>query len=379
MFSAKKKVLRLFKEADIEIGGTRPWDIRVHNENFYASVIRGGRLALGETYMAGWWNSNQLDETVSHGLRGGIEKNLKSSPHTILIFIVVSFFNRQSVKRAFQVGKKHYDIGNELYTRMLDPWMQYSCGYWKEGVPNLNEAQVEKMELICRKLELKPGMRVLDIGCGWGGLAKYMAYHHKVSVVGLTISKEQAVYAKEQSVNLPVDIELVDYRKFAKRNIEPFDRVVSVGMFEHVGYKNYRIFMKAVHKLLRDDGLFLLHTIGGGISEKAGDPWLTKYIFPNGMLPSVPQIGKAIEGLFLLEDWHNFGADYDKTLMAWYENFVSAWPELKASGKYNNRFYRMWEYYLLSMAGAFRSRANTQLWQVMLAKDGTLDGYRSKR
>jgi cyclopropane-fatty-acyl-phospholipid synthase len=251
---------------------------------------------------------------------------------------------------------------------MLDKRMVYTCGYWKDA-KTLDEAQEAKLDLTCKKLNLKPGMKVLDIGCGWGSFAKYAAEKYKVKVVGITVSKEQAVLAKALCKGLPIEIRLQDYRDLN----EKFDRIVSLGMFEHVGYKNYKTYMKVVHRCLKDDGLFLLHTIGGNKSVKSTDPWIDKYIFPNSMLPSIKQMGDAIEDYFVMEDWHNFSADYDKTLMAWYNNFENSWNKLKDD--YDERFHRMWRYYLLACAGTFRAR-KSQLWQIVLSKDGIKEGYR---
>jgi cyclopropane-fatty-acyl-phospholipid synthase len=225
---------------------------------------------------------------------------------------------------------------------------------------------------VCRKLGLKPGQKVLDIGCGWGSFAKFAAERYGVEVVGLTISKEQAALAREVVAGLPVEIRLQDYRHVEGK----FDAVVSIGMFEHVGHRNYRTYMEAAHRLLKDDGLFLLHTIGGNFSDIDIDPWFDKYIFPNGILPEVKHIGTSTDKLFIIEDWHNFGTDYNKTLMAWWRNFEAAWPELK--DKYSTRFYRMWKYYIHSIAGGFRAR-DTQLWQIVLSKEGVPGGYQSVR
>jgi cyclopropane-fatty-acyl-phospholipid synthase len=254
---------------------------------------------------------------------------------------------------------------------MLDTRMIYSCGYWAEA-ETLEQAQEHKLDLVCRKLGLQPGMRVLDIGCGWGGAARFMAERYQVEVVGCTISAEQARLAREDCRDLSVQILLQDYRTLSGS----FDRIFSIGMFEHVGHKNYRTYMETVARLLKDDGLFLLHSIGSNKTSIVVDPWIERYIFPNGMLPSARQITRASEGLFILEDWHNFGADYDKTLMAWHANFISAWPQLKHA--YDQRFFRMWTYYLLSCAGGFRARDN-QLWQVVFAKNGVPGGYRAIR
>lgn len=379
MSSSRKIVQDLLKKADIEINGSHPWDIQIHNEKLYSRVLRGGTIALGESYMDGWWEVKELDSFINRALQAKLERKLYTKPlfTAFLILYVLRAFvlNLQSLSRAFHIAKAHYDIGNDLYVKMLDPWMQYSCGYWEEGVTNLQEAQEAKLDLIARKLKLKPGMRVLDVGCGWGGLAKYLATHYDVSVCGITVSKEQARLAREWINNPAVEIKVTDYRTL---NAKPFDRIVSVGMFEHVGYKNYRIYMQHMCRLLKDDGLFLLHTIGRNVTVYATDPWIHKYIFPNSLLPSPTQVSKSIQKLFILEDWHNFGPDYDKTLIAWYENFNAAWPELRKSEKYDDRFYRMWDFYLRSCAGGFRSR-KFNLWQIVLSKGEIRNGYQSIR
>jgi cyclopropane-fatty-acyl-phospholipid synthase len=364
------RIEELLACADVNINGSRPWDISVSNDNFYARVLAEGSLGLGEAYVDRWWECERLDEFFARVLDA--ELNNRFRPWKDMLRVVqAKLVNRQSRARAFQVGRVHYDAGNDLYRRMLDRHMIYSCGYWREA-DCLEEAQTAKIDLICRKLEVRPGMKVLDIGCGWGGTARYMAENYGVQVVGLTISEQQAELAKRICRGLPVDIRLQDYRSLD----EKFDRILSVGMFEHVGYKNYPIFMQVVRRNLLDGGLFLLHTIGGNRSVAKADSWIEQYIFPNSMLPSVSQISTAIEGLFVMEDWHNFGADYDTTLMEWSRNFEAAWPELQ--DKYSQQFYRMWRYYLLSCAGAFRAR-QIQLWQIVLSPKGVPGGHRVPR
>lgn len=368
----KLLVRKVLQKAGIVVNGSNNWDIVVKNEKFYNEVLTRGSLGLGESYMDGWWDCKRLDIFFAKLLRAELNKIPELKNWKMLgYFLRASIFNFGSKLRAFNIGEKHYNLGNELFKYMLGDVMAYSCGYWKKA-DNLKEAQLAKFDLIAKKLNLRPGMKVLDIGCGWGEFPKYIAENYGVSVVGITVSTEQAKLAKEKCQNLPVDIKVKDYRDLSGK----FDRIVSIGMFEHVGYKNYREYMRTVDRLLVDDGLSLLHTIGGNSSVKATDPWINKYIFPGGMLPSIAQIGKSIEGLFVMEDWHNFGVDYDKTLMAWYNNFVKYYPKLK--NKYNLRFYRMWKYYLLASAGSFRSRKN-QLWQIVLSKKGILGGYNSVR
>jgi cyclopropane-fatty-acyl-phospholipid synthase len=364
-------VRMILEPAGIQINGNQPRDIRIHNRQFYQRALSQGSLGLGESYMDGWWDCERLDEFFFHLLRTEAESQVKKSPGFLFQILRPRIFNMQSRRRAFQIGEKHYDLGNDLFSRMLDRRLVYSCAYWKSS-QTLDEAQESKLDLICQKLGLEPGMKILDIGCGWGGLLKYAAEKYRVQGVGITVSKEQAELGRKICAGLPVEIRLQDYRDLK----EKFDRIVSVGMIEHVGYKNYPTYMQIVSRCLNDNGLFLLHTIGGNTSVKAVDPWMNKYIFPNGMLPSIRQLGGAIEGLWVMEDWHNFSADYDQTLMAWNTNFEDRWDEIKA--KYNERFHRMWSYYLLSCAGAFRARRN-QLWQIVLSPKGVAGGYRSIR
>lgn len=368
--SAKRSRLvieRLLDPADVKLNGDRAWDLRVHNEDLYDRVLAEGSLGLGEAYMDGWWDCPQLDQFFFRVLSAGLDEQVRSWS-TVLHAIGARLTNLQRPSRAFEVGQRHYDIGNDLYERMLDPLMTYSCGYWRDA-ETLEQAQRAKLDLVCQKLDLHPGLRVLDIGCGWGGAARYAAEEYGVEVVGLTVSKEQAQYAQDHCRGLPVKIRLQDYRDID----EPFDRIFSIGMFEHVGYKNYRTFMQVVHRCLKKNGRFLLHTIGNNRPAVRCDPWFERYIFPNSMLPSASHITTAYEGDFVMEDWQNFGADYDRTLMAWHRNFTSAWPELEA--RYGDRFFRMWTYYLMSCAGMFRAR-KAQLWQVLLSERGIPGGFR---
>jgi len=367
----KNVVKRLLSSAGIEINGSNPWDIQVLDDRFYSRVMADQSLGIGESYMDGWWECERIDEMMTRICKINLDQELNPSFREICTSFLNRLFNHQSVERSKEVASRHYNIGNSLYQHMLGNSMNYSCGYWK-GVDDLDSAQRNKMELICRKLGLKPGLKLLDIGCGWGALAKYAASNFGVEVVGTTISKPQMEYAEEICRGLPVTILNKDYRHL---QTEKFDRIVSVGMFEHVGYKNYPEFMQVVHRLLSDEGIFLLHTIGANVTSHFGDAWITKYIFPNGMLPSIVQISQAFEGLFVMEDWHNFGVYYDKTLMSWHQRFNESWDALK--DQYDDRFRRMWNYYLLSCAGGFRAR-RLQLWQIVLTKHGLEHGFQQR-
>jgi len=363
----------LTAEAGVSINADAPWDIQVFDDDVYRLVLTKGSLGFGEAYMDGMWECDRLDQLFQRLLSSHAEEKIDNWSRLRLLGgnLRHSLFNLQSSQRAFQVGEQHYDIGNDVFEAMLDPSMSYSCGYWHNAT-GLADAQQKKLDMICRKLELQPGERLLEIGCGWGGLAHFAAQHYGVEVVGITVSKEQQKLARKRCAGLPVAIELMDYRDLA----EKFDKVVSVGMFEHVGPKNYATYFDTVHRALKDDGLFLLHTIGNAVTSPKTDAWIDKYIFPNGKLPSAKEIASVLERRFLIEDWHNFGPDYDRTLMAWWDNFEQAWPGLQE--KYGERFYRMWKYYLMSCAGFFRSRQG-QLWQLVLSKTERQQVYRSVR
>ena len=348
---------------DIEIDGSRPWDIKVYNPDLYKSILFNGTLGFGESYMKGWFDCDRLDLFFEKILRSGIYNEIGGLP---LFFgkMKSKLRNLQSISRAFQVAEHHYDIGNDLFSLMLDKTMMYTCGYWTKDVSTLEESQLAKLDLVAKKLNLKAGMKILDIGCGWGRAAKHFANNYGVTVVGITISKEQIEYAKQNSDNMDVEFRLMDYRDLD----EKFDAIYSIGMFEAVGYKNYEEFFEVVRSCLKEEGAFLLHTIGGNESTTTADPWVEKYIFPNGMMPSAEQIAKASEGIFIFDDLHNIGPHYDKTLMCWYDNFVNNYEKLK--DKYDNEFYRMWTYWLLSSAANFRSRS-LQLWQVLFSIEGS--------
>jgi len=377
MKKEKQIIESLLDGTGITINGSNAYDPQVHNEDFYDRVLQQGSLGLGESYMDGWWDCERLDQFFHKVLGANLDRRVRHNWKVIFGFAWNSVLNMGRKSKAFEIGKKHYDIGNDLYRAMLDKRLTYTCGYWKPSTGlghemTLDGAQEAKLDLVCRKIGLKRGQRVLDIGSGWGSFIGYAAQKYGVRALGITVSREQKELADTLYKNLPTETRLQDYRDIDGK----FDHVVSLGMFEHVGHKNYRTFMKVVHNALKDDGLFLLHTIGGNRSVRATDPWIGKYIFPNSMLPSIPQISKSIKGLFVMEDWHSFGVDYDKTLMAWHKNFEDNWSKIKSN--YDERFYRMWRYYLLASAGSFRARKN-QLWQIVLSKKGVAGGYRSVR
>jgi cyclopropane-fatty-acyl-phospholipid synthase len=361
----------LLADADIRLDGDRPWDPQIGDDRVFARALAAGTLGIGEAYMDGWWDCAAVDTLIEKITRHQAMAKL-GSPRDLLYVARAKITNEQRGSKAWKVGQQHYDLGNDLYEAMLDKRMMYSCGYWATA-ETLDQAQLDKLDLIAAKLGLEPGMRVLDIGCGWGGAAKHFAAEYGCEVVGVTVSVEQAELARATVAGLPVEIRVTDYRTLD----EQFDRVYSIGMFEHVGHKNYRTYMEVVRRCLNaPDALHLLHTIGRLTSTTRIDPWIAKYIFPNSMLPSAALIARSHEKLLVLEDWHSFGPDYDRTLMAWHANINGAWDQLPA--RYDERFRRMWNFYLLASAGSFRGRGN-QLWQLVLSRDGLPGTYRPAR
>jgi cyclopropane-fatty-acyl-phospholipid synthase len=361
---ARTACIDLLAAAGITVGGSEPWDVTIHDERIWARVLRDGTLGAGEAYVEGWWDSRAVDQTI-HRLQlikaiDTLRENWLIVPHLIKARVL----NLQTMRRAFGSGQHHYDIGNELYEAMLDRRMLYTCALWSTGARTLEEAQDAKLALVCKKIGLRAGMRVLDLGCGWAGFAAYAAEKLGVEVVGLTVSHEQVRFAAERYAHLPIEIRLDDYRNATGS----FDAVVSIGLMEHVGPKNYRGYMEVVDRCLAPGGVAFVHTIGGNRQRRSIDPWMDKYIFPNSTLPSLAQLVIAMEGIFIPEDVHNIGEDYDATLMAWFERFDAAWPQLRA--KYDDRFYRMWKFYLLASAGSFRARAQ-QLFQIVMTRRGT--------
>ena len=355
-------IKNLLKETSIEINGKKSFDPIIHNTKVYSRILRDGTLGVGESYMEGWWDCKKLDQFFFKTLSLDLKDKLFS--YKLLFLILKSkIFNYQNIKNSNKVIAKHYDLSNDLYFSFLDSYKQYTCGYWR-NTNSLDKAQEQKLDLICKKLKLKKSDKVLEFGCGWGGFAKFAAEKYGCQVTGVNISNEQVKYAKRFTKNLPVKIIKQDYRNF--NSSDKYDKIVAIGLMEHIGPKNYRDLIKISYKYLKDDGLLLLHTIGNNKSVRVIDPWIDKYIFPGAVLPSIKQLGKAFEKLFVMEDWQNFGPDYDKTLMAWNKNFNENYKKLD-NQKFDLKFKRMFNFYFLSCAGLFRAR-KAQLWQIVLSK-----------
>ena len=360
MSRAKNLLTGLLAVADVQVNGTRPWDIAVHDARFFGRVLASGTLGFGESYMDGWWDCDALDEMCCRAIRARLDERFVFRLPNVLAVVGACFVNQQTIRRSRKVGRTHYDLSNDFFEAMLDPQMQYSCALFSEN-DDLAAAQVRKLEWICQRLRLRPGLRLLDIGCGWGGLARYAASHYGCRVVGVTISKEQFEYAQRWCRGLDIEIQLRDYREIKGQ----FDRVVSVGMIEHVGHKNYRAYMHAAARALNNEGLFLCQGICRNSSTVGSDPWIKRYIFPNSVLPSAARLMRAAEDAFILKDIRNIGPNYDPTLLAWNENFQRAWPRF--ADRYGERFRRMWRFYLLSCAGAFRAR-NLQVYSMLFSR-----------
>lgn len=336
--------------------------IEIHDDRFYRMLVNKGFLGLAESYIAGFWDSPRLDDVLCDILLRQFDQKVTISAEIVASKLFARLTNLQSTARAFEIGRRHYDIGNDLYRLMLDKELNYSCAYWKNA-ETLDEAQEQKLDLICRKLGLQAGMKVLDIGCGWGSFARHACRNYGVTVDGYTVSVEQKKLADELTRGLPITIHLQDYREITGH----YDRVAAIGILEHVGYKNHSTFFRKVAEVLPPDGLALIHTIGNNYSQTHGNVFINKYIFPNGMASSIAQVGRAVEHILVLEDLHNLSPHYDRTCLAWHQNFLAHWDELK--GTYSETFKRMWEFYLLAAAASFRAH-DAQLWQFVFSKPG---------
>ena len=368
--NSKDICLEILDKAGVPVNSTEPWSIQVHNDRLWDRVVSQHQLGMGEAYIDGWWDSQSVDQMLTKLLSVNVVSLLRPSPTVIYTALKSTILNRQTKSRASNNAKHHYNIGNELYSRMLDKEMVYSCAYW-QGAQTLDQAQINKFDLICRKLKLEPGMRMLDIGSGWGGLLRHAVKNYGVIGYGISPADQQIKGATERSQGLGITFTQMDYRELTGQ----FDRIVSIGMMEHVGPKNLRTFFEKCDDLLNPDGIALHHTISSTYSKNSTDPYFDRYIFPGGVIPSPAQISKAAEKLFIVEDLHNFGLDYDRTLMAWHENINQHWDEIP---QYDQRFQRMWNYYLLASAAGFRAR-NLGLIQMVFRKNGPKPAYISER
>jgi cyclopropane-fatty-acyl-phospholipid synthase len=359
---------RLLAGSGVKIGGDRPWDIRVNRDRLYRRALRGS-LGIGESYIDGDWDCDALDELFRRVLSSGAQDKPLIRAARGFKTLQSRLTNLQTKSRSRAVAEEHYDLDHRMYALFLGPWNQYTCCFF-DGTDDLERAEVLKLEMLCDKLELKPGDRLLDIGCGWGGLAKYAAATRGCEVTGISLSDQQIRYAVEYTKCLPVSIRRLDYRDLPDSGLPPFDRISIVGMIEHVGYKNYATLMGVVHQMLKPDGLFLLHTIGNCEETAVVDPWIEKHIFRNSMAPAMSQLSGAAEGKFVIEDWENYGQHYVPTLQAWHDRFNANWERIRAlptAKPFDERFRRMWNYYLMSSKAAFDVE-QLHLWQLVMTR-----------
>jgi cyclopropane-fatty-acyl-phospholipid synthase len=369
---AEKLVTDIFNQGGISLNGPNPWDIQIRDSRFFNRVLTGGSLGFGESYMDGDWDVAQLDALIRRILR------IKATRKPIVTLnrtwhdLKSRLMNLQSRSGSMAIIDAHYDLDHRLYQHFLGPYNQYTCCFFNQAT-SLEAAEIEKLEMICNKLDLREGDKVLDIGCGWGGFSRYAAETRGCQVTGISISKEQIAYAKEFTAGLPVEIINTDYRDLPKLyDSRHFDKVVIIGMIEHVGYKNYQRLFEIVHELLNDNGLLLLHTIGNTRKTTVADPWIEKYIFRNSMLPSMSQLTNSTEDLFVIQDWENYGHYYAPTLAAWQSNFEKNWDKIRAietRNQFDERFRRMFNYYFLSCQAGFETE-HILLWHMVMSKQG---------
>lgn len=368
---ARKIVTDTFSRAGVRINGNNPWDIRVNNDRFFSKALRGS-LGFGESYMDGDWDTDELDALFRRIMRMKLTRSPLVILNRVWNEIRARITNIQSRSGSRAIAEAHYDLDHRLYQEFLGPYNQYTCCFFNQA-KTLEAAEIEKLEMLCDKLGLTAEDKVLDIGCGWGGFAKYAAETRGCSVTGVSISKEQIAYARDYTAGLPVKIIEADYRDLPDMfGGQHFDKVLICGMLEHVGYKNYRTIFSIIHELLKDDGRFLLHTIGNNKTTAVVDPWIEKYIFRNSMAPSMEQLTMAFQGLLVAQDWENYGLYYAPTLAAWQQNFEDRWDAISAiesARPFDERFRRMFNYYFLSCKAAFETE-NLYLWHIVLTKHG---------
>ena len=348
--------------------------LTIRDQRTYDRIITFASLGFGEAYMDGWWDEadDNLVELIGLFYRNRVYSRA-SQKLTIPLVLNILTQRLKTVPLLIQNSRKnvqyHYDLGNDFYQLFLDPTLTYSCGYQLHQTDDLETMQRQKYEVICRKLALKPGESLIDIGCGWGGMLIYAAQNYGVSGVGVTLSQEQAKLAREriaeQGLTDRITIEVQDYRKVSGK----FDKFVSIGMFEHVGKGNFATFMEQARELLKPHGTGMLHTIVTETSERNG-PWVDKYIFPGGYAPQLHEISREMRAAKLpIAHCENLKPHYAETLKRWGENFAANREAVAAlSPIYNERFQRMWRLYLQSFEASFRY-GSLHVYQILFFRD----------
>jgi cyclopropane-fatty-acyl-phospholipid synthase len=356
-------VRRALAAADIEIDGHRPWDIRVNDPAFYLRMMPNPAFQIGQTYMDGMWDCDAIDEMVFKLIASRVYAQHEKGGVFHLRNALARVRNMQSRARAGEVALAHYDLDLDLYRGMLDETLTYTCAYWDAPGATLADAQRAKLRLICDKLELKPGQTLLDIGCGFGGLAAFAAEHYGVKTLGVTNSQQHCTVARTLYPHL--ELALMDYRELPALG-RRFDAVASVEMIEAVGPKNFTTYFDVVSQCLAPRGAFLLQSFISPASRFVCNEWFDRYIFPNGVVPSFPQLHAASAMTFgAPTDVHELGLHYPSTLLAWDRNLRATWPRLRSRN--DERFRRMWHFYLTSLAGVFRAE-DLRLCQVLYRK-----------
>lgn len=355
-------ISNLLEKMDIQVGGNRAWDIQIHSPDFARRVMTMGGLGLGDSYIEGDWDANSVDSFINHILRARLDKEIKSFGMSISS-LKSRFHSLAKGQKPWKFQDVLRNLPNEFFEAILGTNMSFTSGYWAAGAKTLEEAQQARRDMTCKKLNLKQGMRLLDAGSGWGGFSAFAAEHYGVECVCISSFKGQHEWASQHYAHLP--IEFVQNESLMLDGM--FDCIVSIDRFEHLPQKNYRVYLEMGDRILEEDGLLLLQSTGKNERRLNGKHWFDTHILQNNSLPTIAQIAGATNGLFVMEDMHNFGSDYDKTLMAWYQNFEAAWPALQKQYKFDEKLYRTWKYYLLSSAGAYRAN-DLQQWQCIFSK-----------
>ncbi len=352
----------LLDRADVRLDGSRPHDIRVHDSRVFSRVAVHGSVGLGEAYLDGWWSTDDLEELAYRLASARLQRVTEWLPRGMVQNVTARLFNQQTRGLAQRVARDHYEMGNDLFSGFFGRYKNYSCAYFQD-TDDLDRAQRQKLDLICKKLDLRPGDRLLDVGGGWGELARHAAAEYGAKVTSINISEEQMRYARAHCKGLDVTVQRCDYRDVRGA----FDKVAAIAMFTHIGQRNYRTFMQSIRRVLEPGGIFIMEGVWGNVSTNRIDAWMDKYVFPGAMIPSGAQTFQAFEDIFVAEDIHNFGPHYLKTLRAWDANFEAAWPELRE--RYGERMHRIFNYYFRTIAGFFRARA-LQNWHLVLTPVG---------
>ncbi|WP_088243550.1 class I SAM-dependent methyltransferase [Calothrix rhizosoleniae] len=345
----------------------------IHNPHTYDRVLAFGALGFGEAYMDGWWDeeNNNLVELLCLFFRSNVYSKARRRI-TIPLLLNVITQRLRTVPTRIQNSRKnvqhHYDLGNDFYQHFLDPTMTYSCGYRIRETDSIEQMQLQKYELICKKLALQPGESLIDIGCGWGGMLIYAAEHYGISGTGITLSVEQAALAKERieqkGLSDKIKIVIADYREIQGQ----YDKFVSIGMFEHVGKGSFATFMQKASEFLTPNGVGMLHTIGTQGNERIG-AWTAKYIFPGGYIPQLHELTQELWAAKLsVAHCENLKPHYAETIKHWAANFTTNRAKIASLGAtYDERFFRMWYLYLQSSEASFRD-GSLQVYQILFYK-----------